>query len=296
MSLITQNRLNEIGCCLVSKSNGDLVNIYKGKSVTTCNVSGAFKLSILRSYVPNGTPITEGYVASATLDMSSFSAFGSLIGNVVINGVVIGVIPDGTYADIDAVIDAFATVIDANPIGYDATNNGNGTITVESPNQGSQANGFVITIQINPTFVRLSQIDYDNRDWRQPIHVNDTTSALYGHTIIASRESDGATNPFQLEDIYNNAANQTIRVDLATGAYALVHRPTDDTVFTGAFQGSSSNLEQFDSALQPLQTLTLGGTPGSGWQHGIHLIVVFILPILLQTGLQNLIQLELRQI
>lgn len=265
MSLMNQTRLSEIGCCINSKLSNDINDSWKGKTFTACATIDAYKYSILRSYVENGTPLTEGFVASATLDMSAFSAFGSLLGNVVINGVVIGVIPDGTYADIDEVIDAFVTAITSNPIGYQAVNNGNGTITVTAPNAGSQANGFVITIQINPTFARLSQIDYDNRDWRQPIHVNDTTSALYGHTIIASRESDGATNPFQLEDIYNHTANQTIRVDLATGAYALVHRPTDDTVFTGAFQGASSNLEQFDSALQPLQTLTLGGTPGSGW-------------------------------
>ena len=263
MSLISQDRLLEIGCCVTSKNDSDLRDLWKGKSATFCAVSASGKLAILRSYVPNGTLLEEGFVASATLDMSGFSSFGNLLGNVVINGVVIGVLPDDVYADIDAVIDGFVAVINANPIGYLAVNNGDGTITVNAHNQGSQANGFVITIQINPTFVRVSQIDYDNREWRQPIHVNDSTSALYGHTIVAARAS-GGVNPFYIEDIYNHAINQTVDVDFSTGATGLVHRPSDDTVFTGAFQGAGT-VEQFDSTLTALQSIALSGVNGIVW-------------------------------
>lgn len=263
MSLMDQTRLGEIGCCVTSKLGGDLINVWKGKSVTSCATSMAYKLTVLRSYVENGTVLTPGFVSSATLDMSGFTSFGNLLGNVVINGVVVGILPDDAYADLDAVIDGFVTVINANPIGYFAVNNGDGTITVNAPNAGAQANGFEITIQINPTFVRVSQIDYDNREWRQPIHVNDSTSALYGHTIVASRAS-GGVNPFYLEDIYNHAINQTVDVDFSTGATGLTHRPTDDTVFTGAFQGAGT-IEQFDNTLTPLQSIALSGVNGIVW-------------------------------
>lgn len=263
MSLINQNRLGEIGCCIASKNYDDLIDISKGKSVTSCSVSAAFKLQILRSYVPNGTTLVDGYVASATLDLSGFSGFGSLVGNVVINGVVVGILPDDTYADIDAVIDGFVTAINNNIIGYQAVNNGDGTITVSAPNEGSQANGFVITIQINPTFGRLSQIDYDNRDWRQPIQVNDNSSALYGHTLIASRAAP-APNPFYIEDINNHAINQTIPVNIAIGSSMILHDPVNDTIWTGAVQGGVNDVQVFDSALQPIDEIPLTGS-GSVW-------------------------------
>jgi hypothetical protein len=263
MSLMNQTRLSEIGCCINSKLSDDINDSWKGKTFTACATIDAYKYSILRSYVPNGTELVEGFVASATLDMSAFSAFGSLLGDVVINGVVVGIIPDGTYADIDALIDAYVTAIEANPIGYQAVNNGDGTITVSAPNQGSQANGFVITIQINPTFVRLSQIDYDNREWRQPIHINDQSSALFGHTIIAARAS-GGVNPFYLEDIFDHAIVQTVDVDYNAGAAGLVHRPDDDTIFVGAFQGSG-RLRQFVNTFASSQQITLSGVNGINW-------------------------------
>lgn len=258
-----QTRLSEIGCCVTSKLGDDINDSWKGKPFTACAVSMAQKLSILRSYVPNGTILTPGFVASATLDLSAFSAFGSLLGNVVINGVVIGVLPDDTYADIDEVIDGFVTVINANPIGYDAVNNGNGTITVSAPNAGSQANGFVITIQINPTFVRVAQIDYDNREWRQPIHINNQSSALYGKTLVASRAS-GGVNPFYIEVIDNHIIDQTVDVDFNAGATGLVHRPDDDTVFVGAFQGLG-RLQQFINTFATSQIITLTGVNGINW-------------------------------
>jgi len=263
MSLMNQTRLSEIGCCINSKLSDDINDSWKGKTFTACATIDAYKYSILRSYVPNGTELVEGFVASATLDMSAFSAFGSLLGDVVINGVVVGIIPDGTYADIDAVIDAFVTVIEANPIGYEAVNNSDGTITVTAPNAGSQANGFVITIQINPTFARIAQIDYDNREWRQPIHINNQSSALYGKTLVASR-AGGGLNPFYVEVIDNHIIDQTVDVQFAVGATGIIHRPDDDTVFVGAFQGGGK-LEQFTNVLVSSQIITLTGVNGIVW-------------------------------
>ena len=227
--LIDPTRLSEISACVANKADQDLQSIWGGSDPKNCSVSAIFKMSVLRGYVENGTVLEEGFVASATLDLSSFSAFGDLVGNVVIDGVVVGTIPDDTYADIDALLDAYVTAIEANPIGYTAVNNGDGTITVSAPNQGSQANGFVITIQINPTFIRLSQIDYDNREWRQPIHINDQSSALFGHTVVATRTSSAPVNPFYLEDIFDHAIVQTVSVDFNAGAAGLTHRPDDDT-------------------------------------------------------------------
>jgi len=261
--LLDATRMSEISACVANKADQDINSLWGGQSAKNCSVSAVFKMSVLRGYVENGTVITEGFVASATLDLSSFSGFGDLVGNVVIDGVVVGTIPDDTYADIDALIDAYVTAIEANPIGYQAVNNGDGTITVSAPNQGSQANGFVITIQINPTFVRLSQIDYDNREWRQPIHINDQSSALFGHTIIAARAS-GGVNPFYLEDIFDHAIVQTVDVDFNAGAAGLVHRPDDDTIFVGAFQGSG-RLRQFVNTFASSQQITLSGVNGINW-------------------------------
>ena len=263
MSLMNQTRLSEIGCCINSKLSDDINDSWKGKTFTACATIDAYKYSILRSYVENGTVLTEGFVASATLDLSAFSAFGSLIGNVVINGVVVGVIPDGTYADIDAVIDAFVTAINGNPIGYQAVNNGNGTITVAAPNAGAQANGFVITIQINPTFVRVSQIDYDNREWRQPIHINDNTSALYGKTLVASRAS-GGVNPYYIEVIDNHTIDQTVDVKFSIGSAMILHDPDNDTIWTGAVQGGVSDVQVFDATLTAIDEIALTGS-GSVW-------------------------------
>jgi len=263
MPLIDQTRLLEIACCLAAKLTDDINNKWKGKKVGLCNVLLAEKFGIEASYIENGTPLSDGFVASATLDLSAFSAFGSLLGNVVINGVVIGVLPDDTYADIDAVIDGFVTVINANPIGYQAVNNGNGTITVSAPNAGSQANGFEITIQINPTFVRVAQIDYDNREWRQPIHINDQSSALYGKTLVASRAS-GGVNPFYIEVIDNHAIDQTVDVKFTIGSSMLLHDPDLDTIWTGAVQGGVSDVQVFDATLTPIDEIALTGS-GSVW-------------------------------
>jgi hypothetical protein len=263
MSLMNQTRLSEIGCCINSKLSDDINDSWKGKTFTACATIDAYKYSILRSYVPNGTELVEGFVASATLDMSAFSAFGSLLGDVVINGVVVGIIPDGTYADIDALIDAYVTAIEANPIGYQAVNNGDGTITVSAPNQGSQANGFVITIQINPTFVRLSQIDYDNREWRQPIHINDQSSALFGKTLVASR-AGGGLNPFYVEVIDNHTIDQTVDVKFSIGSSMLLHDPDNDTIWTGAVQGGTSDVQVFDATLTAIDEIALTGS-GSVW-------------------------------
>lgn len=263
--LIDPTRLSEISACVANKADQDLQSIWGGSDPKNCSVSAIFKMSVLRGYVENGTVLEEGFVASATLDLSSFSAFGDLVGNVVIDGVVVGTIPDDTYADIDALLDAYVTAIEANPIGYTAVNNGDGTITVSAPNQGSQANGFVITIQINPTFVRISQIDYDNRDWRQPIHINDQSSALFGHTIIASRTANAPINPFVLEDIYNQTINQTISVKTVPGASMLLHSPADDKIWTGAVQGGAEDVEIFSNALVSESLLALSGVAGSVW-------------------------------
>ena len=262
--LIDPTRLSEISACVANKADQDLQSIWGGSDPKNCSVSAIFKMSVLRGYVENGTVLEEGFVASATLDLSSFSAFGDLVGNVVIDGVVVGTIPDDTYADIDALLDAYVTAIEANPIGYTAVNNGDGTITVSAPNQGSQANGFVITIQINPTFVRISQIDYDNRDWRQPIHINDQSSALFGHTVVATRTSSAPVNPFYLEDIFDHAIVQTVSVDFNAGAAGLTHRPDDDTIFVGAFQGGGK-LQQFASTFASSQIITLSGVNGINW-------------------------------
>jgi hypothetical protein len=263
--LIDPTILSNTSVCVAVKAGQDLDAISGGRTPKNWSVSAVFKMVLLRGYVENGTVLEEGFVAYATLDLSSFVAFGSLIGNVVIDGVVVGVLPDDTYADLDEVIDGFVSAINLNSIGYQATNNGDGTITVAAPNAGSQANGFEITIQINPTFDRLTQLNFDNKDWRQPIHINTNTSALYGHTLVAAISIGGTGTQFVIQDIYNQANVQAAPVSLGTGAFALTHRPTDDTVFTSAFQDAVNNIEQLNSSLQSLGFITMPGTPGAGW-------------------------------
>ena len=60
MSLMNQTRLSEIGCCINSKLSDDINDSWKGKTFTACATIDAYKYSILRSYVENGTVLTEG--------------------------------------------------------------------------------------------------------------------------------------------------------------------------------------------------------------------------------------------
>lgn len=222
-------------------------------------LGAAFDNLTLQQYVPTGTLITAGFYSEVDLDLSAFTAFGGIAGVVTVNGAVIGTIPETVVSDITDLIVAIQTAVSTGGTNFTVTDNGDDTITFSSTVSGTNFNGAIVDIQINPTFEKLYEVSYDARDWRQPIQINDPASANYRNTLIASRQAAGN---FIIEVLYQQAAHETIAVGLPIGTYAVAHNPVTDEVVTGAFSSSNSVLTLNNIWVQQTTTLVNAGV---GW-------------------------------
>lgn len=223
-------------CCALSKAYDALLSSRQGRLSKKQLFSSAlfnYQVRAVFGYNPPGALLSEGFVASATLDLSAFSAFGVLMGSITVAGSVIAVLPQGTYANIGSLITGLVSAINNAPTPYTATDSGGGTITIETSDPTAQANGFEIVIQINPTFSMVEELQFDNTTFRQPIQINDPDSINYQRTLIAKLGTAGQS----VEVFKNRTFEQSVFIgnNGVWGAYAIAHQQSADRVWTAAF-------------------------------------------------------------
>lgn len=180
--------VNAFACCILDKVYDTLLKSRKG-CLSDCELNSTALLTnkwrMMAEFVPAGTLVSAGFVASATLDISAFSSFGDLAGYVEIEGAVVGILPEANYANINDLSNALVNAINNGGSGYTATYVGAGVITVSAPVAGATYNGYTIEIQINPTFIVTENL-YANQSGSLEI-VNDTSSTFYGKTFIGGQ-------------------------------------------------------------------------------------------------------------
>jgi hypothetical protein len=230
--------VTNITCCAVSKA-ADLLALSRKGCLTPDKIgSGALfqaQAGIVSRFVPIGTLITAGFVSSAVIDLNSFSDYANpVIGIIRINGSVVGVMPETTVADVDELIDALVTAIGSGGSGYTAVNNGDGTITVIAPSSSQPANGFIITILLNPDFELETQVSLgaSTSSIRQFQHIEQ--GGFNGVTAVANIKS----GRHYVDFLYNQAVVASLETYPnpinGSGVYALAYRPSDDSVITVA--------------------------------------------------------------
>lgn len=259
------SELQRLECCAGDLGYQLALNELHGKSNCECCWAKLdFVLSAIDA-INNYVSPTErdtvttipGFVAKSTLPFADFDDFGVLTSVIIIDGQVVGVLPLANYADINALLDAMVAVI----TGYNASHETDSTdLVVETINPDEDANGLIVEIVINPEFQLASTVEKNDRSLRQAIQINDSSSALYGKTIVAARSS----SPYYLEIFENGSSSDTILINPAVGAYSLVHNPANDTILTGAYTGSG-NVSVFSNTLADIASINISGILGTGW-------------------------------
>lgn len=238
--------LQSIGCCIATKDYLAVRGSFKGRETDqqlVCATIATANLKFLTEYTPNGTIITPGFISEATLDMSTITVFGVLQGAIIIDGVVVGVLPEATYADLYEVITAVVAAINASYLGYTAIDNGDNTITIHAPGPGTEANGFAVTIQINPTFVNDKTITDAPKAYNQIIHINNAASSFDGFTVIASNATGGPALTANTVTAFKGDATATtdftvVTLPITIQGYACVYNPVLDRIYIGGFGGT----------------------------------------------------------
>lgn len=259
------SELQRLECCAGDLGYQLAINELSGKATCKCCWERlSFVLDTIDA-INNFVSPTErdevttipGFVAKSTLPFADFTAFGVLTSAITVDGQVVGVLPLGSYDDINELLDAMVTVIS----GYNASHETDSTdLVVETINPDEDANGLIVEIVINPDFELASKVTKSDRSFRQAIQVNDVNSALYGKTIIAAR----SVSPYYLEIFENQSPSDTILVNSAVGAYGVVHDPVQDTILTGAYTGAG-NLSVFSNTLIDTASINIPGVTGTGW-------------------------------
>ncbi len=276
--IYTQTDLQNLGlrlkCCAADLATQALKAEKYQHDDLQCKLNKLYYLNkavcIISDYVPPGTLLEAGIVADSTIDLSGFSSFGNIVGDIRVEGEVIGVIPEDSYPDLDSLITAIVESINANS-DYSAVDNGDGTITISAIGLGTTANGFEILIQLNPLFQKETELLLTNRGQagaRQSLHIYNPDSPLHNFILSATRSN---TPTFFIEVIDSNKTVDTeIIVPNTVGAYALGYDDVQDKFYTTAFQGGGAggfNINEYSNTLANTQVINVTGTStsGSGW-------------------------------
>jgi len=193
--MLLEDNLQHFQACLASKTMALIAAANRG-CLDKCELADTLlinnKFTAMLQFEPVGTVITAGYVSIATLDFTSFSSYGDLIASIVIDGVVIAAIPEGTYADADALLDAIALAINTNSTTYTSENVGSGILTISVVTAGASLNGTEVSVEINPTFFATEQI---LSGWAGNINVvNNPADAFYGKLLYGGIAGTSFTN------------------------------------------------------------------------------------------------------
>lgn len=259
------SELNQLYCCAGDLGYKLALDILTKRTTCDCCWSKLdFILSTIEAILGytsltdrDQTTTIEGYVSKSTLSFADFDGFGILTSVIIVDGEIVGVLPLANYADINEFLDGIVAVVE----GYNATHELDSfDLVIETEEAGTDANGLIVQIVINPDYELATTAEKDNRSFRQVIHINDTNSLLYGKTIAATRSS----SLFYLEVYENGTALSTIDVNSSAGAYGIVHNPVNDTVLTGSYTGLG-NISVFNNSLLDSDSINIPGITGIGW-------------------------------
>lgn len=185
---------NDFDCC-IAQAGIDLLDKSRQGCLSECDLNkvalNAFKYEISSEFVPSGIELTPGFISSATLDLSSYAFVGDfLVGNILVEGNVIGILPENQYIDFDdpdpvlGLVTALVLAINTGGSPFTATNLTGGLILIETTNPSSEPNGFVITFQINPSIVATANL-LDDLAFGQILYVDDPNSKFHEMVVAA---------------------------------------------------------------------------------------------------------------
>ena len=247
--MLTQTQIDNIECCVLS-SVDDVATYSKGGRLTDDMLYGTalkyYQSRFLRTYIPPGTLISEGFISSATLDFSGFSSFGVLVGNIIVDGTVIAILPEQTYADLSSLVTAVVLAINTSGSGYTADDGGDpllGVVTLYAPGPGNEANGFIVTVVINPFYQLEDSLVLDATESHQILCVNDSSSAFYGKTFVSVIKPPvgGGLSQYFVYVVENNVVTTQIAVPngpglfTGVGSWSLVHDPLNDRIYVAGY-------------------------------------------------------------
>jgi len=262
-SQITDTLKASLNCCSANAAyNLDLRSqqgILTGSYVFTALVE-SYQNDMIQTYVPNGTVLIPGFIAYATIDLNDPAppTLPDVAAVIIVDGQVIGIVPEGVYVTVEDLAIAIADAINTGPTLYTCIDNGDGTVTIVSPGPGTLVNGFVVSIEINPALALDTSVNVGSVALRQMIHIDDVGSGLNEHTLVAALRGGKQW----VDDIYNKVLIGSYQVFpnpdptsvlVGSGADALVYRESNDTVVTVASLGQ--NAWVLDTNLSQVSTI-----------------------------------------
>lgn len=246
--MLTDAQITSLECCALEKV--DDMNVYSKQGRLTQDqlyktALFAYQTEFIRNYIPNGTLLTEGFISSASLDFSGFTSFGVLLGNIIVDGVVIAVLPEGNYADLSALVTGVLDAINASGTGYTADDGGDpslGIVNLYAPGPGSEANGFIVSVVINPFYQLADTLVLATAESHQMFSVNDTSSAFYGKTFVTVILPPTAIlREYYVYVLENDIVTSQIHIVngpgqfTGIGSWALVHDPVNDRIYVAGY-------------------------------------------------------------
>jgi hypothetical protein len=246
---LTETQIESFECCVFEKISD--VAAYSSEGRLTGDMLGKaglfyYQTKFIRQYIPNGSLLVEGFISEATLDFGSFTAFGVLLGNIVVDGASIAFLPEATYADLAALVTGVVTAINTSGSGYTADNGGDpslGIVVLHAPGAGTEANGFIVSVVINPFYQLQDTVTLDTTQSYQMVSVNDTASAFYGKTFVSviKPPTSGTLSNYWVYVVENNIVTNQIYLPNGPGQFAgigswsLVHDPVNDRIYVAGY-------------------------------------------------------------
>jgi hypothetical protein len=245
---LTETQIESLECCLLEKVADTAAYSNEGRLTPDKLYKTSlfyYQVRAIRNYIPNGTLLTEGFISSASLDFSGFTSFGLLLGNIIVDGVAIAILPEATYADLSALVTGVVTAINASGSGYTADDAGDptlGVVNLYAPGPGTEANGFIVTVVINPYYQLADTLILDLAECHQMISVNDPASAFYGKTFVTVIKPPTAIlREYYVYVVENDIVTNQIHIVngpgqfTGIGAWSLVHDSVNDRIYVAGY-------------------------------------------------------------
>lgn len=247
--MLTETQIESLECCSLEKVGEVALYADQGRlSLAKLNQTTLFyyQVRFVRNYIPNGTLLQEGFISSAALDFALFTSFGVLVGNIIVDGTSIALLPEATYANLSDLVNGVVSAINTSMSGYTADNNGDaslGIVNLYAPGAGSEANGFIVSVVINPYYQLQDSLILDATQSYQILCVNDLASAFYGKTFVTAIKppTTSTLSNYWVYVIENNIITSQIYIPNGAGLYAgigsysLVHDPINDRIYVAGF-------------------------------------------------------------
>lgn len=246
-TIITDELKSDISCCVADLDYNTALKIKRGQVTDACILTAIIKtaqVKIMNEYIPNGTLLVAGYISDATVDLSLATVGISISGDIIVGPIdgsvdtylVIGIIPEATYATVQDLVTAIIVAITAltGTTGYTAVDNGDLTITITAPaGSGSALNGTQVSIVLNPLFAVETLIDqrvpYIPRN---VTYVDDPTDPLYGYYFVTCTGTTAAD--YKILVILDGVLQTTLTTGYTGAPFAITYNYNTDNLQVGS--------------------------------------------------------------